>query len=244
MAQGQDQAGFLGQGMNSAGDTRPRCGCCQRTSASAPVTRPLPIDLRLVVKDELAAAAPPRAGRPPGPHGRSPRPASPDRRSAGCCGPAVLAWYMARSACFSSSSMDVWWPHEQGDADARGAAVFVTGEQVGLAERGQDFLAHVFRPASPLPRRSRSDLRASPRTRRRPDAPRYRPRARRLTSRCATCCSSRSPLSWPSVSFSVLKLSRSMNSSAPLRRLRALAASACCSRSSSSRRLGSRVSGS
>src|SRR3990167_7422556 len=40
--------------------------------------------------------------------------------------------------------------------------------------------------------------------------------------RCATCCNNKSPLSWPSVSFRVLKWSRSMNSSAPQATLRAV----------------------
>ena len=60
----------------------------------------------------------------------------------------------------------------------------------------------------------------------------------------ATRVSSSSPVAWPSVSLISLKRSRSMNISAPSRCERALATSACCSRSFIKRRLGSSVSGS
>ncbi|MNC67162.1 hypothetical protein D3C75_1176330 [compost metagenome] len=60
--------------------------------------------------------------------------------------------------------------------------------------------------------------------------------------RSATCRSNMSPRSCPSVSFSALKLSRSMRMTAPVCRLRELAASTCCKRSSMSRRLASPVS--
>ena len=61
-------------------------------------------------------------------------------------------------------------------------------------------------------------------------------------SRVATACSSRSPVSWPRVSLTCLKPSRSMNKAAlsvPVRRARA---SICSTRSRMSARLGNPVS--
>ena len=61
--------------------------------------------------------------------------------------------------------------------------------------------------------------RAGPRTRRPPAAPPCRSCASSLTSRSATACSSRSPASWPSVSLTFLKSSRSRNITATCRAL-------------------------
>jgi len=88
--------------MNCAGETMPRCGCAQRSSASTPTTRP---DWRTwgwkCSRNSSCASAERRS-------------VSSEARSvttACICGlkkrrvlrPAVLAWYMARSACLSSS---------------------------------------------------------------------------------------------------------------------------------------------
>ena len=106
---------------------------------------------------------------------------------------------------------------EQGDADAAGAVVQVARQHVGLAQRGQDLLGHRARAGRRRPAACRRGPPAGPRIRRRPGGPRCRPSRTQARRRSATCCSSRSPLWWPSVSLRVLKLSRSMNISAPSR---------------------------
>ena len=40
-AEGQDEAGLLGQRDELGGQDQPRCGCCQRTSASKPRDAPV-----------------------------------------------------------------------------------------------------------------------------------------------------------------------------------------------------------
>ncbi|MCY1175621.1 hypothetical protein D9M73_158650 [compost metagenome] len=60
--------------------------------------------------------------------------------------------------------------------------------------------------------------------------------------RWATCCSSRSPRSWPRVSLRALKLSRSIRITAFVCGLRMPPASTCCRRSSMRRRLARPVS--
>ena len=65
-----------------------------------------------------------------------------------------------------------------------------------------------------------------------------------LVRRAATATSSRSPASWPSVSLTFLKSSRSTNSAAPVVPFAAVRASSCSMRSTISARLGRSVSAS
>ena len=115
---------------------------------------------------------------------------------------------------------------EQGGTDAGGAVVFVRGKLVRLVERSENFLADGFRLCRRFKgcslRSSSITTNSSP-----PRRATVSPSRTQDSRRCATCCSSKSPMSWPRVSLRVLKLSRSMNSSAPSRPLRALEANAC-----------------
>ena len=104
---------------------------------------------------------------------------------------------------------------EQADPDAGGALVLAALEVVGSGESLLHLVALPAWTVRPPLRPLRSGLPAASRTRRRPAVPRYRPRARQACRRCATSISSRSPTSWPRVSLSVLKLSRSRNRIAP-----------------------------
>ena len=92
----------------------------------------------------------------------------------------------------------------------------VTGKLIGLIERGEDFFADGFGLVAASwafsLRSSSMTTNSSP-----PSRATVSPSRTHAARRWATCCSSRSPMSWPRVSLRVLKLSRSMNSSAPCR---------------------------
>ena len=154
-------------GRNASGSSRPRVGCCQRTSASTPRTRERArVDLGLVVHDERPAedrrrAAPRACAAGPG------RAASrwPACRRSGRPG-VSFAWYIAMSARRSSVDTSRPCAGKQRDADAgvdpHGDAV--DGERRRRARRGCR-CATVSAP-------SRVDVRAGrPRTRRRPAGP-------------------------------------------------------------------------
>ena len=106
-------------GMNSSGQSRPRSGCCQRTSASTLRTRPVAeVGLRLVVEHELVARRSRAAARPISvePARRRAGRARP-RRSRRRCAP--LATYIATSARCMRLSTSVAVIGEQRDADRR-----------------------------------------------------------------------------------------------------------------------------
>ena len=157
--------------------------------------------------------------------------------------PAFLDWYMAMSACFISSSIDcelslnsvapmlgvLWYTWEASwYAWLSVESILLPTNSVCSAASKESLLksTSIITNSSPPNRATVSPSRTHD------------------SSRFATCWSSKSPMSCPSVSFSVLKLSRSMNRSAPVRPLLSIDANDCLSLSNRSRRLGRRVRGS
>ena len=96
-------------GMNCAGDTMPRCGWAQRTSASTPTQRPdwwicgwkCSKNSSCISAERRSVSSPARAVTTACMSGSKKR---------SVLRPAVLAWYMARSACLSSSPTVVCSP--------------------------------------------------------------------------------------------------------------------------------------
>ena len=105
-------------GMKPSGDRSPRCGCCQRTSASTPCGLSAgQSELGLVVQDELARGRCPAAARRPGRGGRSSRPRGRRRRLARRA--RLFARCRARSACLSRTCASAAVLRVRGQAEAR-----------------------------------------------------------------------------------------------------------------------------
>ena len=128
--------------------------------------------------------------------------------------PAALAWYMARSACLSKSSTL---------CTASPISVMPILGELRCSRPANWYGAFkelkIFLPilsacaaaSSASPSRSSSTTtNSSP-----PSRATVSDSRTQVLRRSATCCSSKSPTSWPRVSLRVLKLSRSMNSKAP-----------------------------
>ena len=129
--------------MNSAGDTRPRSGCCQRSSASAPQDRAArEVDLRLVVQLELVALE--RAAQ------LASRAAARARVRCVHLGgeelvalrPDCLARYIAASALRSSASASSPSAGNSGDADARGDEGLLAVQRHRLRQALEHLLRH------------------------------------------------------------------------------------------------------
>ena len=228
--------------MKSRGDTSPRSGCCQRTSPSVPMMRPVPSTWGWWYRRSCCSCSAVR------------RSCSSARRctTAACISgskkrtvlrPASLAWYMARSACFIRSSalassptnsttpmlheLCMAWP-ARAMGEARACSILCATPSAWVAA----WWDWALKP-------SRMTTNSSP-----PRRATVSPSRTAATRRWPISLSSKSPCSWPRLSLTSLKLSRSMNISAPCSRVRRPLCSACSSRSSSRRRLGRRVSGS
>ena len=115
------------------------------------------------------------------------------------------------------------------DADAGADETSRPCDRNGSLQRGEDALGDV----GTLVVVGRGP-RAARRTRRRPAAPRCRRRGGTRASRSATATSSSSPAAWPRLSLTVLKSSRSRNSTASWRRGGPRAPRACSTRSRNS----------
>ena len=133
--------------------------------------------------------------------------------------------------------------YEHRDADARRRSESPIRDPARLVEAAQDAgrdlaagaLRRTARPTEVL--REHDELVA-------PKRATASPERSLALSRAAISMSSRSPAWWPRLSFSILKLSRSMKSIAPCEPLRALSASASSILSSSRRRFERLVRGS
>ena len=208
---GADQPGLLGDADELAGCSSPRVGCCQRTSASAPMSDAgRQVDLRLEVHDELVLGQRrPQLGRP------APAGAGSSRRGrrgrSAATTPRVVLGLVER---------DVGAPEQlveaggvvgvAGDPDAaldrQAQAVELHRLASSASSRRRDRLGRLGRPARSV-EQDRELVAAEPGdqvARRRPAAAIRRP----------TCCRSRSPAACPRVSLISLKWSRSSSSSA------------------------------
>ena len=126
--------------MNSAGDTMPRRGCCQRTSASAPVSRPSR-HLGLVVEQELLLLRPPRAGPPPGRRAVITTRLHVRIEETQGVAPRFLGLVHGQVGLLQQFIDARSVAAEQGDADAGGAVIVDIAELIGLVERGEDLFA-------------------------------------------------------------------------------------------------------
>ena len=188
------------------GRSSPRCGCCQRTSASWPSTvERAEVDDRLEVHDHLTGLDRAPARRPPARGGRRRWCASGARRA-------------RRGPCR--------WPWRRTSRGRRPAARPRPTRRSPLARPRLALIAqvapghregHVERRQHPLgdaagPPRSPCRPRRGWRTRRRRSGPRCRRGARRPAAARPPTTSRRSPASCPRLSLTVLKSSRSTNS--------------------------------
>jgi len=216
-SQGQNQPGGFSMGMKSSGVSKPRPGCCREPhSASAPVARPCCIGHDYVIEFQLFHPAGPRYARVhfPATHAQSTLPIHRRRTSTAC---SARCWPGGASpvAAVEQTSQPAGDPTTNrviqmlssggpgppaGRAGAvRDAGVSATGIGVG---GGIQFALVVFSKTtnSSPPAAQRFSAFTPPRW----------PSTRR-----PTCCGRASPTSWPRVSFRVLKLSRSIDGSAP-----------------------------
>jgi hypothetical protein len=191
--------------MNSPGSSRPRAGCCQRTSASSALTPPL---ARSISGWISSRNCPPSSASRSSASTRARRRTSssrPGRKKRAALRPAALASYMARSALRSSASGSMpssgaiatpTLPEtcrrrpsiSNGAASARSTASAAMAASSGARTSGSSAMN-----SSPPWRATVSLARSAP------------------TSRSPACTSRRSPTAWPCRSLTCLKRSRSMN---------------------------------
>ena len=192
--------------MNSSGSSRPRVGWSQRTSASKPDVCPLSrADDRLVLQRErlvvhrLVEVGPQR------------EPLDDRGVQVGLvAAPLSLARalrHVEREIGLAQQVLPVGGVGRRADPDAGRARDELPVEDERLAQRGRDAVGDLLDGG-----RRRGRPRSARRTRRRPAGPRCRACRNTSVSRRATPISSWSPHSWPSVSLTTLKSSRSMNS--------------------------------
>ena len=228
------------KGTNSSGDTSPRSGCCQRISASTPITRLVVQGQDGLVAQGAARRRRPRAGGPraaPAEHAATTRSFS--SNSSMTLGPCRLALYIASSASRSSvSGVACSSADRDGDADADGDVELVDagrdrrgdrcadprGDHGGVVQVDESLAEHdELVAADPGDRVLGTTAEVS---------------------RAATARSTSSPTWWPWASLTTLNASTSQNSSAIRPRSWARRASACLIRSVSSVRFGRLVSAS
>ncbi|MEZ5133686.1 MAG: hypothetical protein R2699_01140 [Acidimicrobiales bacterium] len=152
--------------------------------------------------------------------------------------PFSLARYMAASA--SRMRVPGWASGSSGKAMPRLAPTWISASSMAKAPESASMTRSAIATASARPwRSSQSTTNSSP-----PKRAMVSPGRSACRRRSVISTSSRSPTSWPRLSLTILKWSRSQNSTAVRLRCRRARARACSSRVSSSVRFGSPVSGS
>ena len=196
-------------GMKSTGWIRPRSGCCQRTSASAPRDLAGARGRRWAGSEhQLVAVDRARAGRPParGSSGIAACIAGVERRRRGRCPPSWPGTWRGRR-CGSA-------PRRPGRRGRCATPTLARTRSACPDRRTAPAASPSIRLATTSPPRARASPSSSTANSSPPSRAAVSPARRSRRAGCATAISSSSPPAWPSESLTNLKPSRSTKSTA------------------------------